>query len=301
MAAPPGWYDAGVSGQVRWWDGVRWTDQVAGVPAPGSQHPQPVLGAVRAQPKVTLPSAAPGPAMGWYPTTAGRLRWWDGRRWTGLRVKNGKPGSDWATTERPVLIIILGGLMLGVAVVQLLLALSYDAQPPTSLLGVPTLILAVLWITVGAQTLVVRRFPAPSGPPAAPEAVQPLPETVEGVGARWVPLTPQVSRWWTGARWTHYMTTRFGVRPAFHGPRMYRVFVIMFWVLIGGGLASVVVGIVLLVIGADPEDIQLTSAGVGFLVSGIVGTVIFGIFALTANLRRLLLLPEDAPQPTPGG
>ncbi|MGE4115865.1 MAG: DUF2510 domain-containing protein [Candidatus Nanopelagicales bacterium] len=53
--APPGWYDDG-AGQIRWWDGHRWT--------------------VHAQ---QAPRAA---AAGWYPDGAGRLRWWDGYRWT---------------------------------------------------------------------------------------------------------------------------------------------------------------------------------------------------------------------------
>ena len=309
MAIPPGWYDAGVPGQVRWWDGARWTEHVASAPAPGSQPLEPVPG-------VPLPSAAPSTApdsvpgdavsaamdvaMGWYPTTAGRLRWWDGSRWTGLRVKNGKPGTDWATSEQPVLIIILGSLLLGLAVVQLTLSLS--AQPSAVLPGVPALILALLWLAVGAQTFAVRRIPPPFGSPTAPDVVLPLPGTVEGVGAGWEPLTPRVSRWWTGTRWTHYVATRYGVRPTFHGPRGYRRYVINTWVLVGVALASIVAGIVLPLIGAESGNPLLAILGVLLLLVGIGLSVVSGVLViLRGSQRRLLLLPKDAPQPTPGG
>lgn len=65
--APPGWYDDG-AGQIRWWDGHRWTAH-----------------AHRAQ--VARPAAA-----GWYPDGAGRLRWWDGREWTSHTHPHGGPG-----------------------------------------------------------------------------------------------------------------------------------------------------------------------------------------------------------------
>ncbi|MEA2184780.1 MAG: hypothetical protein QOF69_3965 [Solirubrobacteraceae bacterium] len=40
LPPPPGWYpDPGGSGGTRWWDGSRWTEQVA---APGAAAPQPV-------------------------------------------------------------------------------------------------------------------------------------------------------------------------------------------------------------------------------------------------------------------
>ncbi|WP_159501864.1 DUF2510 domain-containing protein [Microbacterium sp. 18062] len=45
-SSPPGWYDAGVPGQLRWWDGAKWTEHV---------HPMP---SVRGS---SLPSAQPMP------------------------------------------------------------------------------------------------------------------------------------------------------------------------------------------------------------------------------------------------
>lgn len=68
--AEPGWYDDG-TGKLRWWDGVRWTEEYADFGGGGVE--------IRAD--AVPPSREPVPA-GWYDDGRGRIRWWDGRRWT---------------------------------------------------------------------------------------------------------------------------------------------------------------------------------------------------------------------------
>ena len=64
-----GWYDDG-SGNQRWWDGDRWTDDYADMTGTRVE--------LRSSP--LAPSAPKGP--GWYDDHHGRLRWWDGLQWT---------------------------------------------------------------------------------------------------------------------------------------------------------------------------------------------------------------------------
>lgn len=65
--AAPGWYDDG-AGQQRWWDGSRWTVNVAPL---ARQTPQP----------------------GWYDDGSGRHRWWDGQSWGDVAVSSATPAS----------------------------------------------------------------------------------------------------------------------------------------------------------------------------------------------------------------
>ena len=63
LPPPPGWYpDPGGSGAQRWWDGVRWTEQL---------HPPPGAPAVSEPPAYGAPAApaAPAPATGQLPAT----------------------------------------------------------------------------------------------------------------------------------------------------------------------------------------------------------------------------------------
>jgi hypothetical protein len=78
--AEPGWYDDG-SGRHRWWDGSRWTADVADLSGP----------TVELDSVAVTSQAAPRP--GWYDDAHGRMRWWDGREWTARSKLIGKPHS----------------------------------------------------------------------------------------------------------------------------------------------------------------------------------------------------------------
>src|SRR5688500_11814096 len=67
-AAEPGWYDDG-SGRQRWWDGTRWTGQVADLSGPTVELREET-------------ASSPAARAGWYDDGRGRLRWWNGWEWT---------------------------------------------------------------------------------------------------------------------------------------------------------------------------------------------------------------------------
>jgi hypothetical protein len=235
-----------------------------------------------------------GPPLGWYPAPGDVLRWWDGSRWTGLRVKNGVPGSDWATAEQPAAAWAFGSIFLALAALQFLLGAMLSTVSPNGLL---TLALAALWIAIAVQSQAVRRIPAPTGEAVVIDAVRPLPGEEEGPGAGWFPIAPRFSRWWTGTRWAQYTGTVHGVRPTFQGARAYRVLLIVSWILVGLGVLAVLAGIVLLV-GADDSSLW-AAIGVVVLVGAVLFVVLgFVMLLLTRYQRRLLLLPADPPQNT---
>jgi hypothetical protein len=62
--AARGWYTdpSGAAGQLRWWDGDRWTDEVAEDPGRGG-HPPADVPADVTEPKVTPPASAPDAAV----------------------------------------------------------------------------------------------------------------------------------------------------------------------------------------------------------------------------------------------
>jgi hypothetical protein len=244
------------------------------------------------------PSAVP---PGWYPTPKdGRLRWWDGRGWTGMRVRNGIPGVDWATTEQPGVAWTLGSVFLCLALAQV--AVSAVTRP-LYFAGIAMAAVAALWFAIAAQTTAVRRIPAPATGPAVLDALRPLPGEQEAPGAGWYPVAPRATRWWTGARWSQYTNTASGIRPTFHGPRAYRTLVVMSGVVAAAGALALVAGILLLVVGAASASSALPSViGVVVLLAGILfGAVAVVVFVSTRTQGRILLPPAGPPDPTGAG
>lgn len=293
VSAAPGWYDAGTPGKLRWWDGTQWTayetDAAPAVPtvADSTQAPQAHMPQPMAQ---QAPQVPQGPPLGWYPAPGEVLRWWDGRRWTGLRVKNGVPGSDWATTEQPGAAWAFGSIFFALAALQFLLGALGSTVSPN---GIFTLALAALWIAIAVQSQAVRRIPAPTGDAVVIDSVRPLPGEEEGPGAGWFSLTPRFTRWWTGTRWSQYTGTVYGVRPTFQGARAYRVLLIMSWILVGVGVLALLAGILLIAVGADSLS---TAIGVIVIIGAVLIVVLgFVILLLTHYQRRVLLLPAIPP------
>lgn len=235
----------------------------------------------------------PLPPMGWYPTRDSELRWWDGRKWTGMRVRNGRPGIDQFTTEQPGLALGFGCFFTAIALFQILILILIPASPAGVLSASTTFLLAALWFALAAHGAALKRLPVPAVAPVAPDVIRPLPWEQEGPGAGWHPVSRQLSRWWTGARWTQYTASRFGVRPTFHGEHSLRIYRILTWVLIAIGAAGLVVGILIVAL----LDRIVGSGFIGAIVlfAGVVLALV-GVLLLTmTGVQRRALLPPASP------
>jgi hypothetical protein len=228
MDVQAGWYAAGEPGKVRWWDGTRWTDREAEVPAG--------------------PWAVP---LGWYMyPPSGQPRWWDGTRWTAYRVKSRRVAVEPYVFEPPALGWIIGGAFVVMGTLNLT---GGSASPSVIGLGVVLLGLAVLYFVGAGRAVARRRVAAPTTAALINDSLRPFPGDVEGSDAGWYPVTGIVHRWWTGSRWAEYVSESGSVRPTQFGPRSYRVAMI-------GSAALGVVGLILLASGtaqALTGDIEL--------------------------------------------
>ncbi|WP_441905869.1 DUF2510 domain-containing protein [Microbacterium sp.] len=287
MNAQPGWYDAGVPGQERWWDGVQWT-----------AHERPVGAALQQQPMVpavpmvpaAMGSAAMGSAapMGWFPVPgAGDVRWWDGTMWTPYRLRDGKPRPDAFAIEPGNLGIVFGIVFIVLGISQYS-TYTVSGQPVFAVTPILFFIAGVLWLIGGLHAGGLKKLPAPSTVPVFDAVTRPLPGEVEGAGAGWFPVSGQVGRWWTGARWSPYIAQKFGVRPTQYGPRAYRTSMIIGWVLVGLGVLAAVFGF------AFVTALGWMAAAVVF--PGLVLSLVGGAVTLTVYLRRYtMVLPPQAP------
>lgn len=268
MSAPQGWYDAGTPGRQRWWDGVQWTAHE------------------RQAPTAT-------PPMGWYPVPGTQdVRWWDGVIWAPYRVRDGRPRPDLLAVEPQSMGFFLGIFFFVLAMLQLSAAVITQS-PGNFVLPVLLIAASVLWFVGAWYSRSVSRLPAPESQPFVDAAVQPLPDLVEGPDAGWYPMTSQVTRWWTGARWTWYIGTKHGARPGHAGPRGYLVSMIVGWII----AAIAALALVFAVVGG----IVAQSPWTGFvIVLGVILALIFGVLAaftllITRSRRNAMLLPTAPP------
>lgn len=229
----------------------------------------------------------------WYAQGEG-LRWWDGARWTGMRVKDGRPGVDWMTAEKTTMVFVSSGVFFFAGAVHLALAFMF---PLYFLSGSLFVAVAVFWLLGGLQVRRVARTPAPTAAPVVLDILRPLPGEQEGPGAGWFPVSSTVGRWWTGTRWSQYTWTRFGIRPTFHGARSFRT---LLWIAGGvSGLGAVVV-IAGIVVVALAIEAMATGIGVIMIVLGAI-LLLLGVlmFALSPISRRPLVIPSTPPAPVP--
>lgn len=277
MNAQPGWYDAGVPGVQRWWDGAQWTVHERGgesvwAAAQPIQHPA---------------SAAP---MGWFPVVGtSDVRWWDGAGWTPYRLRDGRPRPDAFAIEPGGNGLVLGLVFIVLGITQFSTAQFLDGQPFFAFTPVLFLVAGALWLIGGFRTRQLTAHPAPSTPPVFDASIRPLPGEAEGTGAGWFAVSGGTRRWWTGARWSPYIHQRIGVRPTQYGERAYRIALSVGWVFAGLGALGTVLGFVLIyALGRW--------VGVAIVVPGLIGLLIGGLVVVLTYIRRYtMILPSQAP------
>lgn len=276
MNAQPGWYDAGVPGAQRWWNGAQWTVHERGA---GST-------AAAAQPTQQMASRVP---MGWFPMAGtSDVRWWDGAVWTPYRLRGGKPRPDALAIEPGGNGFVSGIVFIALGISQFSTS-SLSGQPIFAFSSFLFLVAGALWLVGGFRTRQLTTQPAPSTAPLFDASIRPLPGEVEGADAGWFAVSGSVRRWWTGARWSPYIHQRFGVRPTQHGERAYRISMIIAWVFAILGVIGTALGFAL-IYALD------RSVGVAIVVPGLIGVMVGGIVLSMTYVRRFtMILPSQAP------
>ncbi|KDA05263.1 hypothetical protein DC31_04120 [Microbacterium sp. CH12i] len=287
MNAQPGWYDAGVPGQERWWDGTQWTAHeravvVAAQAVQAVQAQQPV----QAQYAAPVAQAAP---MGWFPVVGtSDVRWWDGGGWTPYRLRDGKSRPDAFAIEPASTGMTLGILFIVLGFTQFN-TYSLSGQPGLAITPVLFLASGVIWLIGSFRVSQLKKLSVPSTVPVFDPSTRPLPGEAEGAGAGWYPVAGRVTRWWTGTQWSHYVGQKFGVRPAHAGARGYRVSMIAGWVLAGVGALGVVLGIAMIAL-LDRW------VGVAVIIPAVILGLAGGLIVLLTYIRRYtMILPTQAP------
>lgn len=277
MHAQPGWYDAGVPGVQRWWDGAQWTVHQRGGESVSAA----------AQPIQHAASAVP---MGWFPIAGtSDVRWWDGAVWTPYRLRDGRPRPDAFAIEPGSNEFALGIVFIALSITQFSTSQFIEGQPFFAFTPMLFLVAGALWLIGGFRTRQLTARPAPSTPPVFDPSTRPLPGEVEGDGAGWFAVSGSARRWWTGARWSPYSHQRIGVRPTQHGERSYRVSMIIGWVFAMLGTIGTVLGFVL-IYALDRW------VGVAIVVPGLIGVLVGAIVLPMTYVRRYtMILPPHAP------
>lgn len=227
----------------------------------------------------------------WY-AQGNELRWWDGSRWTGMRVKDGRPGVDWMTADRPTPLFVSSALFFVAGAIHLFLVVF---TPFYLVTGALFLGLGFFWLFGALHVRRVLQKPAPPTAPVVIDAVRPLPGEQEGPGAGWFPVSSTVGRWWTGTRWSQYTWTRSGIRPTFHGARSFRTLLWVEGVFTALGAVVLLAGIVVL---TSSSDSTVGVVGGSMIVGGAVLFVVGGLLlALSPISRRPLVIPSTPPAP----
>jgi hypothetical protein len=209
-------------------------------------------------------------------------------------VREGKPRPDAFAVEPGDIGLVLGIVFLVLASTQLTIGLA-SRQGFASITPALFFAVGVIWIVGGIRTRRVRKSPPPQGAPVFDPSTRPLPGEVEADGAGWYAVAGQVTRWWTGARWTWYVGQRYGVRPGHIGPRGYFVSMITGAVLAGIGVLALLAGILMAAfVGGDPVGGVI---GVVLIVVGVILALMGGLVLLLIHSRRFsLILPKAPPQ-----
>lgn len=229
----------------------------------------------------------------WYAQGEG-LRWWDGARWTGMRVKDGRPGVDWITADRPTPLFVSSALFFVAGAIHLFLVVFNPLSLVTAALFLG---LCFFWLFGALHVRRLLRIPAPTAAPVVLDILRPLPGEQEGPGAGWFPVSPTVGRWWTGTRWSQYTWTRLGIRPTFHGERSFRTLLWVEGALAAIGAVVLLAGIVIL---ASSPDSTVAVVGGSMIAGGAVLFVMGGLLlALSPISRRPLVIPSTPPAPVP--
>lgn len=249
---------------------------------------------------------------GWYDAgDTGTCRWWDGTRWTPHRLTDAGPTVDRWAVDPPWMGYFYGCYLLVSSAVSAMLGVALlivehrllDVEPTGFLVFAPWIffILACLPLATSVFYFVgainvgrIRRLPPPASAPMVRDVIRPLPGEQEGPGAGWYRVTGGIQRWWTGRRWSWYTASKYGPRPAYVGPRVYRIQVGFGLGIIGLGILSGITGLVLAVV--YPAAAVLIV--IGAIVVGGLLLITGGIYlAMTWFRRDALILPKRPPGP----
>ena len=264
MSAQPGWYDAGVPGQERWWDGAQWT----------------------AHARAVARAAAP---MGWFPVPGtADVRWWDGGRWTPYRFRDGKPRPDAFAVEPDNFGVVFGVVFIALGITQ---GSTYNlsGQPFFAVAPLLFILSGIVWLVGGIRSSQLKKLPAPLAAPMFDPSIRPLPGEVEGPGAGWIPVAGQVTRWWTGSQWSSYIGQKFGVRPTHAGDRSYRAVMAVGWVLGALSVLGVIAGVIVF------SALERWTAAAIILPAVILLIVAVLVLVLTHVRRYMMVLPPTPP------